>query len=185
MTRVQHVKVKIFAAEAAIDLADAIPVFHRWIQNRVCDELLVDVADYRHVPDGPGVMLIGHEAFYSLDRTGLVYDRRAPLDGDAQANLRQAFEAALAACRRLEQEEPFRGKLRFDTGDCEIAINDRMLAPNTDQTWRELRPEFERLFDTVHGPGNYTLERTGEPRELFRVRAKTTPSLAACGPGRR
>jgi len=50
--------VKIFVHEpTSIDLADAIPVFHRWIQEAVLNELVIDVADYRHVPAGPGVML--------------------------------------------------------------------------------------------------------------------------------
>ena len=83
--RVQHVNVKIFAREAAINLADATPVFHRWIQERVCEEVLIDVADYRHVPDGPGVLLIAHEANYSLDmaegRLGLLYNRKAAVGG--------------------------------------------------------------------------------------------------------
>src|SRR5439155_15840277 len=130
--------------EAAIDLADATPIFHRWIQERVPEEMVIDVADYRHVPEGPGVLLIGHQANYSLDlaegRLGLLYNRKTALEGDAQANLGQAFRAALAACRRLEEEVPFQGKLRFDAGDCEILLNDRLLAPNTDETWNALRP---------------------------------------------
>src|SRR5947209_3539668 len=104
----QHINVKIFAREAAIDLADAIPVFHRWIQESVAEELLVDVADYRHVPEGPGVLLVAHEAIYSLDqadgRLGLLYNRKSALNGDDQSRLRQAFGAALAACQRLEEE---------------------------------------------------------------------------------
>ena len=142
MSIVEHVQVKIFAREpAAIDLADAIPVFHRWIQEQVSEELLVDVADYRHVPDGPGVMLIAHEANYSLD----------------------------SACRRLEREAEFAGKLRFDSGECEVTLNDRLLAPNRDETWAAVKPELEWLFDSVYGSGGYTLERRGEPRERFRV----------------
>ena len=50
MNAIQHVRVKIFASEAAVDLGDAIPVFHRWIQDRVCPEMLIDVA----VPYAPG-----------------------------------------------------------------------------------------------------------------------------------
>ena len=68
MNPIQHVRVKIFARES-VDLGAAIPVFHRWIQDRVCPEMLIDVADYRHVPNGPGVVLMGHEASYSLDNT--------------------------------------------------------------------------------------------------------------------
>ncbi len=134
---VQHVKVKIFAREpVSIDLADAIPVFHSWIQDRVCEELLIDVADYRHVAAGPGVMLIAHEANYSLDNT----DNR------------------------------FRGKLQFDEGDCEVTLNDRLLAPNNTATYLAVKPELEKLF------GGCAMEWMSDPRELFRVRVKNRDS---------
>src|SRR6266851_2898772 len=107
----QPVRFKIFAREPApSEIGDAITIFHRWIQDRVCPEMLIDVADYRHVPNGPGVVLMGHEANYSLDNTkgrlGLLYSRKQS-GGEAQENLRQAFDAAVAACGRLEQEAAF------------------------------------------------------------------------------
>ncbi|HZT31757.1 MAG TPA: hypothetical protein VFA33_17855 [Bryobacteraceae bacterium] len=172
--QVQHINVKIFATEPAnIQLADAIPVFHRWIQESVCEEILIDVADYGHVPAGPGVVLVGHEANYSLDqaffRLGLLYNRKSARDGGPQDNLLQAFYSALVACRRLEEEPEFRGKLKFDAGRCEVILNDRLLAPNTEATWEALRPEFEKFFDGLYGAGAYQFCRLGEPRERFRV----------------
>ena len=174
MNPIQHVRVKIFAREpAGIDLADAIPIFHRWIQDRVCPELLIDVADYRHVPAGTGVMLIGYEANYSLDyarnQLGLLYNRKAAETGDAQEQLRQAYQAALSACRRLEKEPEFTGALRFDPSHLEIVWNDRLLHPNTDESWRAVQPETQQFFDGVFGPGKYSVERQGEPRERLRA----------------
>jgi hypothetical protein len=181
---VQHVNVKIFAEDPAIDLAGAIPVFHRWIQGNVCEELLIDVADYRHVPAGPGVLLVGHEANYSLDlssdRLGLLYNRKAWRDGPPRDKLSQAFHAALAACRRLEQEPEFQGRLKFSSGDCEVIINDRLLAPNTDATWQALKPAFEEFFGGLYGPG-VTFERSADPRERFRVGVKADRPVAAFG----
>lgn len=164
----QHLNVKIFIAEpAAINLADAVPVFHRWIRDSACEEMLVDVADYRHVPAGPGVMLIGHEANYSLDnrenRLGLLYNRKAVLEGTLHDRLRQAHGAALSACKRLESDPAFGGKLQFELGQCEVFLNDRLLAPNTEETWLQLKPELEKFFPEC------SLERTGEPRDLLRV----------------
>jgi hypothetical protein len=185
VSRVQHVNIKIFASEADIDLTDAIPVFHRWIQDNVCEELLIDVADYKHVPDGPGIMLIGHQASYSLDqiegKLGLLYNRKSAVDGDTQAALRQAFVSALAASIRLEGEPPFVGKLLFDAGNVEVIVNDRLIAPNTDATWQSLKPEMERFFAGVYGDGGFTLEHVGEPRDRFRVsvRAKNPTTLSA------
>jgi hypothetical protein len=169
----QHVNIKIFADRADIRLEDAIPVFHQWIQDSIVPELLIDVADYKHVPDGPGVMLIGYEADYSLDETGgrlgLLYNRKAAVAGDAQAALRQAFDSARSAAHLLETAAPFAGRLHFDDGDVEVIVNDRLLAPNTDATWEALRPEIERFFASVYGEGRFTLERRGEPRDRFRV----------------
>jgi hypothetical protein len=178
MNPIQHVRVKIFTREpSGVDLGDAIPVFHRWIQDHLWPELLIDVADYRHVTDGPGVMLIGHEANYNLDltkgRLGLLYSRKQA-GGAAQENLRQAYEAARAACRSLEQEPAFAAKLQFDLGDCEFSINDRLLAPNRKDTYLALKPEFDRFFTGIWGAGSYSMKQKGEPRELFCVAVKAS-----------
>ena len=170
--------VKTFAREPVqADLGEAIPVFHRWIQDSVLDELVIDVADYRHVPAGPGVMLIGDEANYSLDyafnRLGLLYNRKRPSEGTLQDKLLKAFGSAFLACHHLEEEPPFQGKLRFDAGQCEVILNDRLLAPNTPETWDALRPEFVRFFDSLFGNGRYAIEHVGERRERFRVSVKT------------
>ena len=51
----QHVNVKIYVdGDLAVDPARFIEIFHGWIKEEAFDELLIDVADYRHVPDGPG-----------------------------------------------------------------------------------------------------------------------------------
>ena len=63
---IQHINLKIFVKDAgAIHPADAVAVFHRWIKDSVCPEMLIDVADYEHVSAGPGVLLIAHEANYN------------------------------------------------------------------------------------------------------------------------
>jgi hypothetical protein len=170
----QHVNLKIFAKTGQdVNVADAIPVFHRWIQKRDLPELLIDVADYSQVPEGPGVLLIAHEANYSLDyardQLGLLYNRKAAGSGDAQEQLRQAYDAALNACQRLEQEPEFRGKLMFDADRLEIVFNDRLLHPNTDESWNTVKPDAVRFFDGIFGAGQYVLERRGEPRERLRA----------------
>jgi hypothetical protein len=170
----QHVNIKIFARSAeGVNLSEAIPVFHRWIQSRDLPELLIDVADYAHVPAGPGVLLIAHEANYSLDcnanRLGLLYNRKATGSGTPQQHLSQAYESAVAACRRLEQEPEFQGKLEFDPGDVELILNDRLLHPNTEAAWREVEPDVKQFFDAVFNGNSYTMTRATDPRERLRV----------------
>lgn len=164
-----HINVKIFVDPASeIQLGDAVGVFHGWIKaGDVCPETLIDVAEYLHVPAGPGVLLIGHEANYSLDnrenRPGLLYNRKTVLEGGLREKLAQAHEAALKACDSLEKAPVFAGKLKFDRNNLEVFVNDRLLAPNTDATWQAVKPELESYF------AGYTVARQGEPRELFRV----------------
>ncbi len=168
---VHHINVKVLVAEGvSVDLEAAVGVFHQWIKNTVCPEILIDVAEYRHVPAGPGILLIGHEANYSFDerenRLGLLYNRKTTLDGTFQSRLAQAHQAALTACDLLEKDPAFDGKLKFDRKNLEVFVNDRLLAPNTDATWQALKPELEKYF------AGSVIERQGEPRDLFRVGVK-------------
>lgn len=183
---IDHVNIKIFARQPyPADLADAIPVFHHWIQDHILDELMIDIADYRHVPDGPGVMLIGDAADYGLDqasgRLGLLYNRKRPAEGSFEDKLRDAFASAFAACQLLEEDSAFRGKLKFDAGDCEVIINDRLLAPNTDETWQALKPDLERFFNNLYGEKAHTLEHVGEPRERFRAAVRSSRPIDISG----
>jgi hypothetical protein len=172
---IQHVNVKVFAeSPEGVDRSAALEVFQRWIRESVCEELLIDVVDYGHVPAGPGTVLVGHEANYSLDnggnRLGLLYNRKAPLEASAEQNLAQALRAALGACRRLEQEPEFEGRLRFGPAhEIEITINDRALAPNTDDTFVSLRPAIESALAVVYGAAEFALERRGDARERLRI----------------
>src|SRR5581483_11863318 len=134
---IQHFRVKLFATpDSRPRLSGAIPVFHRWIQEKRLPETMIDVSDYEHVPGGPGVILVCHEAIYGLDqekdRLGLLYNRRTALDGTVEDRLRQAVGAVQSAAEQLEQEPEFAGTLRFDRAAWEVAINDRALAPNTE-----------------------------------------------------
>ena len=172
----QHFQIKIFARpESHPDLGQAIPVFHRWIQESEPSRRLIDVADYRHVPAGPGVILVGHDAIYGLDesgnRLGLLYSRRTTRDGSPYENLRDAYDSAVATMHKLEAESAFAGQLSFKDDECEIAVNDRAAAPNTPETEAALKPVVAQLLDEVWGQGKYTLNRVGEPRDLLRFHA--------------
>ncbi len=170
----QHFRVKIYAAtQPDFDSANAIPVFHRWIQNQTLGELLIDVADYAHVPAGPGVLLVGHDAFYGLDhaghRIGLLYTRRTALEGSVATRIAQAYDSCLRACRLLEAEPEFAGRIKFNSADWDLSVNDRLLAPNNEQSWRALEPSLLEFLGGRFGEGKCLAKRTGEPRDLLTV----------------
>src|ERR1700737_5251256 len=144
----QHLNVKLLVRNPeGVDLEPLIPVFHGWIQNQVGEGLLLDVADYRHVDAGPGVVLIGHEGNFSVDNTdnrlGVRYNRKAALDGSNQDRLKQAARAALTACQRLEAESRMGGNLRFNGQEMEMFVNDRLLPPNAEATRQAFQSDFE------------------------------------------
>jgi len=182
--QIQHVNVKLLVEKPnEADLEPLIPVFHSWIENQNGDELLIDVADYRHVKAGPGIVLIGHEGNYSVDNTGnrwgLRYNRKAVVEGSNQDRLTQATCAALRACLRLEGEPRLGGKLRFGGREIELFINDRLAAPNTAETHAAADPEFQEFFRKLFAGKEYSISYGSEPRALFTANVKAAQPVTA------
>ena len=176
--QLQHVNVKLLVQNGAdLRLEPLIPVFHGWIESQNGDELLIDVADYTHVPAGPGVVLIGHEANYSVDNTGnrlgVRYNRKSPVDGGNQQALAEAARAALVACERLETEPRLEGKIRFNGRDIELFVNDRLLAPNNDSTRRALDADFHLFSQKLFRGKEYSISYGDDPRGLFTAQLKS------------
>jgi hypothetical protein len=175
VVELQHINVKLLLKDpAGVDLHAIVPVFHNWIQQQSTDELLLDVASYAHVKDGPGILLIGHEADYSLDltdgRLGLRYNRKAPVEGSNQVRLEQAVRAALNALARLGNDERLLGKIRFDGRSIELVVNDRLLAPNNDATRRDADDDLRAFLDKLLAATPYALTYESEARRLFGAR---------------
>lgn len=175
---IQHVNFKfLLEGSGQLNLENLIPVFHGWIRDQAREELLVDVADYRHVFAGPGIVLIGHQGDYSVDNTdnrlGVRYNRKAPLEGTNQDRLAQAATSALTALKDLETDPRLEGRLRFKGRDFEVFVNDRLMAPNTEASRSALAPDFESFLELFLGGGEYDLSYPADPRRLFGWSVKT------------
>lgn len=170
---IQHINVKLYLENPeSVNLADYGAVFNTWIQKQRLEGLLIDVADYLHVHHGPGIMLIGHEADHSLDnragRLGLLYNRKAQLEGTTQEKLAQAVRAALIAAQILENENG----LKFNGSEVQVIVNDRLLVPNTDETFAALEPEVKAFLDKLYNGAEYSLAHQSDPRERFTLNVK-------------
>ncbi len=156
-TTPQRITAKLFARPdpgPELDLEPFIGLFHRFIQERTVEGLLLDVADYAHVPQGPGILLVGHDVDYGIDlaggRTGLLVTRKrygAALDwpellGDL---LRHALGAALAI------ERSGVGGLRFGLDLLELSLLDRLATPHEPQLRAELAPRIEAALGPLVG----------------------------------
>lgn len=169
----QHVNVKVFVdGELPVEPEQFIPVFHGWVQEQAGESVLIDVADYSHVPDGPGVMLIGLEEDVSIDNTGgrwgLLYNRKGPVDGGNSDRIRDALRRAAAVCLKLEGQFSDAG-LQFSRAEFDVIINDRALAPNTSATWESARPDLESGLQSALGHADFTFEHLSNPRSRFAV----------------
>jgi hypothetical protein len=182
--QLQHVNVKLLVQNGdGTNLEPLIPVFHGWIESQSAkDELLIDVADYTHVPAGPGIVLIGYEGNYSLDNTGnrlgVRYNRKAAVDGSNQDRLSQAARAALTACQRLETEPRLDGKFRFNGQDIEIFVNDRLIAPNTPATREAFDVDLQLFSRKLFRGKEYSISYGEDPRGLFSAFVKTAQPVS-------
>ncbi len=182
----QQVSIKLFAADGAtLDQEALIPIFHRWIrENRLGDKLLIDVADYRHVPDGPGVMIVGDGRHYGLDEgvaggTGLLYSRKRDPMGDAAGKIAEALSDLLEAAEALEGEPTLNG-YRFATDHLYVRICSRLAAENT----AENRAAYASIVGAALSPlyPGETVEVTADADERrplgFTVKSSAAPPVS-------
>jgi hypothetical protein len=169
---IDKIQLKLFTKDD-VPVEGYVPVFHRWIRERVLDELMIDVVDYSHVADGPHVVLIGHEVDYALDRgrgkLGLLFVHKR---GPRPERLSHALARAVKAALLLEAEKGAEHPLKFRSDALLIRIADRLNAPNTDATYERLLPGLKRDLEALFGAGKFELKRVGSAREPFTVEVK-------------
>ena len=175
MTIPKRLSIK-FHAEAApgFDISAVVPVFHRWIrEHAVENELIIDVADYKHVVDGPGVLLIGHEADYGLElvdgRLGLLYTRKREVGESLTGAFQTLFSQSLSAARRLESEPELTG-LRIHTDAADVAILDRLAFENSDEGVNAIGPALEEVLAGIYSGGATARRLDNDPRLPLTVR---------------
>lgn len=179
MTReVQQLSVKLYAPDIDDVESDlVIRTFHTWIQTSALDDMLIDVTDYSHVPRGPGVLLIAHDAQLGVDasdgRWGLAYRRKRDEPGPVREKLFDALRQTLAAARLAQTTEPLAGQLPLTPRELWIRVHNRLLAPNTPATFEALAGELTSTLEALY-QAPIELEQDETPDELFAVRARAS-----------
>jgi len=175
--------IKFFAAGGEqIDALKLIPIYHRWIQQDLLQDLLIDVADYSHVPGGPGVMLIAHEGNYALDESGhergVLYCSKHRLTGELPERLAQVARKALKAAQLMSADAELQGALKLPGNQLQFFANDRLAAPNTDAAYAKLEPALKQFLERLYAGAPYTLEREPEHKERLSVRVQAEGETA-------
>ena len=181
----QKLNLKIFLENPeTVHLEKFIPIFHRWIQEQNTEDLLIDVADYQHVPSGPGVLLIGQQVNYSIDNNeshlGFLYNQKAKLEEDFPNQLKKITRSAFTACEKLEREPALEGKLKFKGNELQLIVNDRLLAPNTEETFQSIKPQLSQFLSSLYGDSAFQLTHHPDPRErlTIEIHGKSSVKLA-------
>lgn len=151
---------------------DILPIFQRWIQEHAIEGMLIDVIDYKHVPDGPGIVLIADEFDLAYDLSdgeiGLYYVRKRELPVSLNPALRLVFSHALAAARALEAEAP--GDIVFDFNSAKISFLDRIHYRNEPEVFDALQDTLNQTLSEIFGADVLITRMYGDPRAIFALR---------------
>ena len=147
-------------------------------------EEILDLADYAHVPDGPGVILVSHRWHFGIDwaagKPGLWYSSRKGLTGTVAERISQAVRGLLEKGNRLLAEKEIPSSVRPLSGDLEITFNDRLRYPNTPESDAQARPALQEVLTRLYGKAGFQVAGETDPgRRLgYRVRAAAVNSLS-------
>ena len=136
--------------EPSLKPDDILPIFQRWIQEHRIEGMLIDVIDYKHVPDGPGIVLIADEADIAYDLT----DGEIGLHVITQAGSARRLVRSAAACRQQRAGSRARagsgsaGRYRiFDFSAAKISFLDRMNYRNEPAVFEQTRDVLTDLAE--------------------------------------
>ena len=140
-----------FNTNANYSSKNFVPVFHNWIQNKAIDDhLLIDVADYSHIPDGPGVMLIAHEGNFSLDQEsqqpGIMYMRKTEITGRFTKRFNTVLSTVIKAANRLGDNDVNK-RVDFNPNSFRFIANDRLYAENTADNQDLYKQKIQKALD--------------------------------------
>jgi hypothetical protein len=175
-------QIKLDIRSAAADLDPFVPAFHDWIRRNPTDDLLVDVVDYRHVHQGPAVLLVGHAVDYCIDRgdgsVGLLVSRKrdAPPAAERLGDLvRRAWRAAAVLAGT-----PALAPLEFSTDSLTLRVTDRLWLTTDADALDTCRAELSSLAGRLYPDADWSVETAASGREPPRwvLRATRRPRLA-------
>ncbi|MFY7695146.1 MAG: hypothetical protein ACOVQK_02270 [Cyanobium sp.] len=166
-----------------MDEASFIPIFHEWIRVKKIPGALIDVADYRHVPEGPGIMLISHEINYAMEhgggQFGLSAQRKMGEGASHQERIVNLVKRLALFGSLLESDGRLGGHLRLEGERFFYVANDRLRLPNTDEGFAALKPDLEAAAQTLYGgAAPVTVTRVGnDPRDRLTAVVETTGTV--------
>ncbi|MEO1286408.1 MAG: hypothetical protein AAFV93_01465 [Chloroflexota bacterium] len=178
----KRLSVKLFVKNPEVVEAEAlVPVFQRWIQEKAIEnELLIDVADYKHVHHGPGIMLIAHEGDYAYQandgQVGLSYTLKQHDTATMDETLALALARLNKAAELLHAEESLNG-IQFALDTLQVTILDRLNYPNDGTLASDVYQILLEYFSRLGVDASVAGANQGDPREPVRFDITLSESL--------
>ncbi len=155
MNSPHRIKIKFFYQDDVPSAEQFLPLFHRWIQeDRLAEHLLLDVADYKHVPNSLATLLVAHEADLAFDteggQAGFSYIRKRawPEGSDSLDNrLEFSLSQALNAVEALELED----LPKLDLESLELRFLDRLASPETQEDIDTIIEATQKVISQLYG----------------------------------
>ena len=184
METLQNLSVKIFFKNNS--LPAPVNTFHKLFNQWIRDwpeEIWVDVADYSHLYHGPVMVLVAHDANYSLDaeegRPGLIYSRKTQLSLGSSAEVMQhSILKALFAAQKLANEPDLKGGLAFKGEELELQLNNRYLSGEMPDPALELKSAVEPLLPILYGNNKVSFSQGQNPKKRVRLNISVSPAYS-------
>jgi hypothetical protein len=165
---------------ADVDMEQYVGVFHEWIRQSALGGMLIDVASYAHVPNGPGVLLIAHEYDYgvriALGRVELTCRHKRDPGGEGNAPKR-CLRQLLQAAQLLESAPKLTEPPAFRASDFVFRSNDRLRCPNNAEVGSRVGRIVGGLFCKALGINNLDVASIGPEREALTLIIKRPATL--------
>ena len=159
------------------DLDPFLVIFDRWRKQDDHPSDWVDLADYAHMPSGPGILIAGKRDTFAINLNppgpGLLTSVRRGLEGSMEDRFREAFRRARELCTAVIAEPEFPRELRILDHSWEVFVNDRLRFPNNDEADRWVRPALAAAL----GLQPESLTRHGDPDARLGYSVKQGPPL--------
>lgn len=170
-----------FPAQATetFDQGSLIPILHEWIREKSLPGTLLDVADYRHVPDGPGIMLITYEINYALDQgngqLGLYAQRKVGSEGSQADRIADLLRSTQQFGSLLENDRRLAGQIAFKGNEFSFIANDRLHAPNTPEAFAAIQGDLAAAIQQLYPGKTVSLTQVqNDPRDRLTVKVEST-----------
>jgi len=157
--------------------------FNKWISANAGPDVLIDVVDYRHVKNGPVTLLVGHEYDVSIDdadgKRGVLFSRKRSGEDDFAGHLSAAIKQACEMCRRIETDGDVGDQVAFGGQKVCLIFNDRLNAPNSEETLQAIQADVDAVLGRVYGDANVSVSRRDDAKARLTLDVQAEGSWTA------